>query len=225
MSDDEQSAIGSSPPPRKSDVLFGSGADWQANACVNGIDDSIAYQDGYRRAALHLAELVCDSGRSQDFLIYPIVYLYRHHIELALKSIISVACFVVDYTLTERDVDTLGRHDLAKLWALARPLLNPTCELGGSPALPLDDLEGIDSYILQLHKHDPDGQRFRYSTTKAKGRKARLPSLPNLRHINIRDFAVGMEKLADYLEGLDNWIGDLADAKIEYQSRYAGEGL
>jgi hypothetical protein len=87
-------------------------------------------------AALQLAEYVCDAGRGQDFLVYPIVYLYRHHIELALKSIINVACFVVDYTLTKKDLYTLDHHDLAELWKLARPLLNPTCELGGSPALP-----------------------------------------------------------------------------------------
>jgi len=223
MADDEESVVGTSPPPRKLDVLFGSGADWQANACVNGIDDSIAYQDGYRRAALHLAEYVCDAGRGQDLLVYPIVYLYRHHIELTLKSIISLACFVVDYTLTEKDLDTLGRHDLAKLWRLTRPLLSPTCELGGSPALPIDDLEGIDSYILQLHKHDPDGQRFRYPTAKSRGCSAkRLPSLsPDLKHINIRDFAIALEKLADYLDALDMWFGDLVDAKADYQARYA----
>jgi hypothetical protein len=225
MADDEESVVGCTlPPPRKSDVLFGSGADWQVNACVNGIDDSMAYQDGYRHAALHLAEHVCDAGRGMDFLVYPIVYLYRHHIELTLKSIISVACFLLDYTLTEEDdLKVLGRHDLAKLWNLARPLLNPVCEKGGSPALPPDDLEGIDAYILQLHEHDPDGQRFRYATRKLKGQ--RLPSLSaQLKHINVRAFAVGMEKLADYLEGLDNWFGDLVDAKVEYQAKYATDG-
>ena len=95
MADDEESVVGTSPPPRKSDVLFGSGTDWQANACVNGIDDLAAYQNGYRRAALHLAEYVCDAGRGQDFLVYPIVYLYRHHIELTLKSIISTCGVIV----------------------------------------------------------------------------------------------------------------------------------
>ena len=45
--------VGFSPPPRKSDVLFGSGTNWQANACVKSIDAAMAYQDGYRRAALH----------------------------------------------------------------------------------------------------------------------------------------------------------------------------
>ena len=61
-------------------------------------------------------------------------------------------------------------------------------------------LRESNSYILQLHKHDPDGTRFRYSTTKSKGRKTQLPSLPDLKHINIRDFAIAMEKLADYLD-------------------------
>jgi hypothetical protein len=76
---------------------------------------------------------------------------------------------------------------------------------------------------MQLHRYDPDGQRFRYATTKSK--KRRLRSLPSdLKHINVRVFAVGMEKLADYLEGLDNWFGDLFDAKAEYQAKYATEG-
>ena len=129
--DDEESVVGFSPPPRKSDVLFGSGTDWQANACVKSIHAAMAYQDGYRRAALHLAEYVCEEGRGQDYLVYPIVYLYRHHIELTLKSIIDAAAFVTDQMMTKKEFDTLGHHDLARLWKLARPMLKPACELGG----------------------------------------------------------------------------------------------
>ena len=106
-------------------------------------------------------------------------------------------------------------------------MLNPACELGGEPPLPPEDLEAIDSYIDQLHQHDPEGQSFRYSTTKVKGQKEKrkLLSLPgDLIYINIRNFADGMEKLADYLEGLDNEIGDWIDAKIEYQAKRAREG-
>lgn len=226
MSNPKESVVGFLPPPRKSDVLFGIGTDWQANACINSFDPAMAYQDGYRRAALQLAEYVCEAGRGQDYLVYPIVYLYRHHVELTLKSIIDAAAFVTDCPLTDKDIDALGRHDLARLWKLARQMLDPACELGGESPLPADDLEGIDSYIDQLHQHDPDGTRFRYSTTKVKGQKARRqPSLPsNLKHINIRNFAEHMEKLSDYLEGLDNWIGDLVDAKIEYQAQRMRDG-
>ena len=119
--DDEGSVVGFSPPPRKSDVLFGSGTNWQANACVKSIDAAMAYQDGYRRAALHLAEYVCEEGRGQDYLVYPIVYLYRHHIELTLKSIIGATAFVINHRLTKNDFDTLGHHDLSTLWKLANP--------------------------------------------------------------------------------------------------------
>ena len=92
-------------------MLFGSGTDWQANACVKSIDAPMAYPDGYRRAALHLAEYVCEEGRGQDYLVYSIAYLYRHHIELTLKSIIGAAAFVIDHTSTKDDFDTLGHHD------------------------------------------------------------------------------------------------------------------
>ena len=52
------------------------------------------------------------------FLIYPIVYLYRHHIELALKSLISLSGSLLDRLLGETDQKTIGRHDLADLWKL-----------------------------------------------------------------------------------------------------------
>jgi hypothetical protein len=218
---DDESELDLPPPPRKSDVLFGSAPGGRVSASVNGMDGSIAYQDGYRRAAFLLAEHVCEMEREQHFLIYPIVYLYRHHIELTLKSIIKVASFLLDYTLTDKYIDTLSCHDLNRLWQLARPMLNPVSGLGGLPALPVDDLEGIDSYIGQLHKHDPDGQRFRYFLVKAKGQKvASVPSLhPTLQKIDIRNFAIAMEKLADYLEGIDNWFGDLIEAKAAYRSQ------
>ena len=220
MDNEEESVIDALPPPRKSDVLFGSGV-----ACVR-IEEEWVYRNGYRRAAQQLAKYACEAGREGAFLDYPIVYLYRHHIELTLKSIIESAAFVIDYTLTEKDLDTLGRHDLVKLWNLAKPMLNPACSLGGFPALPPGDLEGIDPYINQLHQHDPDGQRFRYSTTKVKGQKARwLPSLPADLTIDISNFGVGMEKLSDYLDGLEWEICNVVDAKIEYHAQRRRMGI
>jgi hypothetical protein len=216
MADDEESAVGTSLPPRKSDVLFGSGTDWQANACVASGFDDIIYQDGYRQAALHLVEHLCYKGSGQDFLVYPIIYLYRHHIELTLKSIIRTAYSLLDEAVTGKSSDPLTQHDLSKLWALARPLLNAVSKIADNSAFPLDDLEGIDSYIRQMHEHDPDGQRFRYPTTR-KG----TPSLrSDLTSINIRDLSNALEKLADYLEGTDNWLGDLIEAKAGYQAKH-----
>jgi hypothetical protein len=169
-----------------------------------------------------LVTQACETASGQDMLIYPIVYLYRHHVELVLKAIIRTAFRLLDRTLSESDLKTLGRHGLAELWQTARPLLNPVCDRAGNTPFPDDDLLGIDSYIGQIHTHDPDGQRFRYATTKAKGiaKAGFVHSLrPGLTLVNIRAFAAAMEKLADYLESIGDWFGDLEDAKIQWERK------
>ncbi|HVB99085.1 MAG TPA: hypothetical protein VNJ12_07110 [Candidatus Dormibacteraeota bacterium] len=229
MSDESESVIGSLPPPRAADVLFGPGEDFEANACISHwIEVDYVYTSGFRRAGSRLAQHVCETGSDQDFLVYPIVYLYRHHVELVLKAIVRVAVALLDREPTEGDHKALGGHDLSRLWDTARPLLNPVCALVPNPPFPDDDLLGIDAYIRQLHEHDPKGESFRYATTKPKRSNRRematvIPSLnPNLKLVNIRAFAAAMEKLADYLEGIEGWFGDLQDAKAEWRRRQRG---
>ena len=220
MSEESGSVVGLAPPPRKEDVLFGPAEDCQSNACIAQWDADWAYSRGFRRAAERLASHVCDIGNDQDVLIYPIVYLYRHHVELVLKAVIKSASELLDRELTEQDLKNLGRHGLWELWQTARPLLDPVCDHADNPPFPAADLDGVDSYVRQIHEHDPDGQRFRYATTKAKGvsRSGLRPSLgPQLKLVNIRVFAAAMEKLADYLEGVEGWFVVLEDAKAEMQ--------
>ncbi len=56
--------------------------------------------EGYRRGARLLVEHVDEHARDQDFLVYPIMFLYRHHIELALKNIILQVPYVIERELT-----------------------------------------------------------------------------------------------------------------------------
>ncbi len=210
-----ESAVSSSPPPRKSDVLFRADKeDWQANACLNYVHwPDHLYSSGYRKAARSLAEQVCSSYRDQDSLIYPIVYLYRHCTELILKDIILIANELLDKELSEQEIKALGRHGLSKLWTQLRPLLNQVCECAGNPAFPEEDLEGIDSYIQQIQEYDPDGQRFRYATMKN-----RKPSLKeDLQHINIRVFANAMEMLIEYIESIEGWFSHLCSEKQDME--------
>jgi hypothetical protein len=152
MSGDTQSVVGRLPPPRKGDVLFGGGDESQTNACIaHWHDVEWTYSTGFRRAAGYLAAQVCETGREQDTLIYPIVYLYRHQVGLALKSIIGVASALLERELSEADRKKLGQHRLAELWGVARPLLDPVCELAGNPPFPSDDLEGISISSSSTH--------------------------------------------------------------------------
>ena len=102
--------FGAGPSPKKEDVLFGPGEDWHANACISHWDAPWAYSNGFRRAGQQLAMHVCETGTDQDVLIYPIVYLYRHHVELVLKSVIKSASSLLNRELSEQDLKTLGRH-------------------------------------------------------------------------------------------------------------------
>jgi hypothetical protein len=91
--------------PRNGDQLFrGDLRDWMNNACLNvmGNGDAFAYKAGYRRGAEVLIEYVGESGRDQDFLVYPIIFLYRHHIELMLKRIIRRAPYLIAASLSEK---------------------------------------------------------------------------------------------------------------------------
>ncbi|WP_370605589.1 type IV conjugative transfer system pilin TraA [Escherichia coli] len=72
--------------------LLASDSDWHNNACLNYMPDhGTAYTEGYRRAADILINHIDESGRDQDFLVYPVLFLYRHHLELLIKQIIGLA--------------------------------------------------------------------------------------------------------------------------------------
>src|SRR4030042_2814002 len=79
------------PPPLPSaeDKLFTTAEDWWNNACLNFIHNGWSiYAIGYKDAADILVSHIEEKRRYQDTLVYPIVFLYRQYLELALKDII-----------------------------------------------------------------------------------------------------------------------------------------
>jgi hypothetical protein len=209
-------------PPRKEDVLFSDAfPDWRNSACLNVAHggDEHGYSEGYRRGARFLVEHVMEHGRDQDYLVYPIIFLYRHHIELALKNIISQTPYVIDRTLTDAEKKHLGKHRLDLLWQDLKPMFNDICKAAGWGKLNNTDLEGIDSYIRQLTELDPDSFSFRYTCSKAG-----VPSLPSKLHrINLRHFAELMERLADCFDALDTAVSVLAEGKMEAEAEWRNQ--
>jgi hypothetical protein len=92
-------------------------------------------------------------------------------------------------------------------------------EAAGWDELPSADVEGIDDYIAQLCKVDPRSYSLRYAHSK-KGN----PSLPKeLTHINLRHFGELMERMANYLYGLEAATSELEDSKQEMEAEMASE--
>lgn len=204
-------------PPRKGDTLFrGDLPDGMNNACLNVMRDGdpIAYMEGYRRSALLLVKHVMESGHDQDFLVCPIIFLYRHHIELVLKRTIVRSTYIIERSLTDEEKKHLGKHQLDLLWQDLKPILSAVWD-----EIDIEDIEGIDSYISQLSMLDPDSFSFRY--THSRGGVRSLPE--NLKHINLRHFAEMMERLADYLDGIDEGTGELLQAKAEMETEWRNE--
>lgn len=217
--DDDNSTKGA---PKKGDRLFrGDLRDWINNACLNvmGNGDAYAYMAGYRRAAEILVDYVCQNGRDQDFLVYPIIFLYRHHAELMLKRIIRRVPYVIDARLTAAQKQHLVKHRLDLLWGDLRAMLPAVCKAAGWDEIDGAHIEGIDDYIHQLSKLDADSFSFRYSHSK-KGQS----SLPrDLKNINLRHFGDLMARLADYLYGMDEAVSWLIETKAEMEAESANE--
>jgi hypothetical protein len=131
-------------------------------------------------------------------LAYPIAFLYRHHIELALKRIIQSVPGVLGRELTDHERGHLGSHKLDLLWQDLEPIFGEICRAVGWEKPEKADLEGTREYIRQLSAVDPSSENFRYWKSRDGA-----PSLPSLDTFSIPHFSEMMERLADFIEALD----------------------
>ncbi len=89
---------------------------------------------------------------------FPLVFLWRHHHELALKEIIGLG---VELDLIAQPTEQqLHRHSLTSLWALARPALEGLANQE-APELPI-----VEHSLLELQNIDPGSDQFRYPTAR-----------------------------------------------------------
>jgi hypothetical protein len=208
-----------SAPFTKDDVLFrsisvgeGEGRAWETNAWVRGATD-YAYAEGYRRAARLIADHVIRNRGDTDFLLYPIVFLYRHNVELQLKRLIPEGAFLADHNLSEADRNSLrSSHSLDKLRGIFEPILE---KLGSAFGVTPDYIQAIDSYIRQIHNIDELSFSFRYAASKF---GAPLIDKDKLPYFNLGILAAGTERLTGFLFGLGEAFHEAVQIKCEMQN-------
>lgn len=105
--------------PDSRDTLFTSAEDWWNNACLNYFPSGWSiYAIGYKDAADILVGHVDEHARRADALVYPIVFLYRQYLELALKDLIRQARNLL------HDLEPCPKnHRIDELWTLCNSLL------------------------------------------------------------------------------------------------------
>lgn len=182
--------------------------DWRNNACLYWHGGWYVYAESYREAAQVLVQEVTERRGLVDLLVYPIVYTYRHYLELSMKHLISSG-----HALLDEHRDFAESHDLSKLWRDCRDVLARV-----PPPPSKDDLAAVDEKISELSTLDPGSMSFRYPVGSAK--QGRGPLLPDDLRLNVRHFADQMEQLAGLFTGAGEMIAVYQQQKDDLDREY-----
>lgn len=158
---------------------------------------------GYRRAVEVLLEYflrdIVGTALDRDYLILPILYLFRHYVELRLKEIIVYGRIILG-----EDYQQPWGHELDQLWQDCRPI----CEgvLGKSYSESLDEVGRCVQEIVWL---DPNSQNFRYPRDKH--------GKPMFEHhlICLKNLYDVVRKIADLLDGISMYFYQKAVDSLE----------
>jgi len=192
--------------PRTGDTLFASGLDWEAEAQVGWSSDSLlAYAIGYKDAADLLVASVEARNIAADLAVYPICFLYRHHIELMLKGLIRLA-----YSLQSSALEYPKNHKIEELWRTYRPLLEEAC-----PDRNQADTDTVEKCIIEFASLDPSGEAFRYAEDK-KG----ASTFPKITQFNLGNMREVMNRLSGFLTGSFDYMDELLQHQADMYSEY-----
>lgn len=165
------------------------------------------YTYSFREAAESLVARVLNREPGTiDLLLFPILYLYRHYVELATKT----------YTqelnqLLGRDHKITHKHGLGR-WKTMFKLVGEL--ISADPPR----FEDADIMVDELIQVDPDSLAFRYPELKDGS-----PSAPDLEYVNIRRLAEGMAHVYEaigWIEGVIAHEEELQQAAVDYSSDY-----
>jgi hypothetical protein len=173
--------------PSAEDAFFRSQGDWLSNACLHYAPDRwLIYALGYKEAADRLAAQLRDERGRLDLLVYPIVFLYRQYLELAVKGLIQQA-----QTLLELPTKLPMSHRIDQLWAECSKLLELV-----SPGDSIEEQRQIGRLLQEFSSVDPSSTAFRYPVDAAGN-----VSVPTIENINVQNVCDVVGKVSVILDG------------------------
>jgi hypothetical protein len=165
----------------KQNDLFRPDPNSELNACVgtNGGPYSFEqYAVGYFMAGRQVAAAAMADQMEIDVFVYPLVFLYRHAIELALKHLVTVLP-----SLYGAEGKYHATHNLLDNWRVARGHLERHPKLSRAASIP-----AFEAILRDFVEFDPKGEAFRFPEERAG-----VPFLQSTNHINLVVFAEAMQ--------------------------------
>jgi hypothetical protein len=171
-------------------------------------DDFGIFAKGYFEAASKLAEILLSKNHFSDDEAYPVVFLYRHSLELYLKNIIYRAVLLSALKgLNDIDTRLYNNHRVATLAGIAGRILVKVFPHDTDLALLSKKITKIASEFEQI---DPDSYSYRYPID-IKGN----PSTKHNQIVNLESMSCTMNELLDELETIDFGISIETDVAQE----------
>jgi len=194
--------MGKKSPPRR--PLLERGANPLRDVYVHNRGDGWwLYADGYRLAADRLIADAESLTRGQrNAVLYPVLFLYRQHLELMLKYII-----LVGQRLRNEATQPPHHHRLRDLWGEGRRVLRER-----SISVSSGELARAEETIDELGGLDPSSELFRYPLDKTAG----FPFPDELRQFDLSLFGA---KLAEVSASLRH-IAGLLDADLDLEREF-----
>jgi hypothetical protein len=172
--------------PQKGDALVTRKGDRFILVRTPADEDWETYVAAYRMAAEKLVEQTYDGTLAINWLIFPIWYLYRHYLELRLKSLIWDGNAMAG--VPREDLTKI--HSLEGLWRKCRASIERW-----QSDCPGSDLDAVEKTLRQFNDKDNNSQAARY-TKDTLGKPSRLLGI----EINLKTFAETVTKAANFLD-------------------------
>ncbi len=162
-----------------------------------------AYVESFRHAGDILADrLMNDRDAPYKGVYIPMLFLYRHYLEVRIKQTISELEPLLRTSVRGHSMhiekDVLGCHDLEKLWDTAEELICVVFAESERHGGPIDLVRQIVDFF---HQHDPTGQTFRYRHDK-RSRSANEEKLPP--GLDYDELKGAIHKACHYFQGLED---------------------
>jgi hypothetical protein len=177
--------------PKNGDQLFKSGEDWWHAACIGHFDQEWdAYAFGYKIAG----DLIVKHMEyiDKNYLVFPIVFLYRHYIELRLKDIIKNGYLLLNIN-KHNQIRYTEKHNIDTLWNETIKLIRKALQQQAKHYV-----DALDKLIKEFSKVDPGSYCSRYPVD-TKG----IPFKYDISYINLRN-------LSEVIEGMTNLLDEVS---------------
>jgi hypothetical protein len=146
-------------------------------------------------------------------LFYPIVFLMRNAIEIALKRLLHMK---MEESVDEKIIrGKRNSHKLyTDLWKSIKPML---LHYSGEDNQDDSTLELVESYIIELDKLDKQGDVFRYPSSFSHEYKF------NNEKIDVENFVIYLLALFHSIDNFDSRLDHIRDIEMEMRSEWEAE--